>query len=316
MELFDKRFVHFMWDDSLEDKEGFVACNIDSLINYVEHNQRALKGIVKYSGDSAEPFMTGDGIANRFFYYDPNYECKKAFAEGKAVQYKTSKGEWETILSNMELMSHIEEGRQLRIKPEEEKWIVYLCRRDSVKPYLTACCESRWEVVQKDYGAKTKLFVGAENECTEWYEARRKFAEVIEVWEDGKTIQYKTSEGEWHDCPDDTPFWDANTEYRVKPEEPKHPCKECAHNDGMCDPYDCENNFEHKNKRMTYRQLAEYVKDNSKEFRECLSGNGMIQSNVDYSLEDENKECDESIKVRSNFGEWRDPTVDLFDKER
>ena len=76
---------------------------------------------------------------------------------------------------------------------------------------------------------------------------------------------------------------------------------------------------EHKqtpDKRMTYRQLAKYVKDNSKEFRECLKGNGIVRSNVDYPLEDENKECDEYIKVRSNSGEWQDPTVDLLDEER
>lgn len=31
MELFDKRFVHFMWDDSLKGKVGFFADSIDEL---------------------------------------------------------------------------------------------------------------------------------------------------------------------------------------------------------------------------------------------------------------------------------------------
>ena len=119
---------------------------------------------------------------------------------------------------------------------------------------------------------------------------------VMQAYEKGKQIQYRGKhntlvEDDWEDtC--FTPDWNwAVFDYRIKPEEEK--------------PV-----------RMTNRQLAEYVKDNSKEYRESLKGNGIVRTNVDYPLEDENKECDECIKVRSNFGEWRDPTVDLLDKER
>ena len=106
-----------------------------------------------------------------------------------------------------------------QVKPEEEKWIVYLNRTiklDSRGCYLTACREDRWESVQKDYGAKIKLFVGAENEVTEWYRARQKFAEVIKAWEDRREIQLKSSAGGWY--PASNPDWNPAIEYRIKPQ--------------------------------------------------------------------------------------------------
>ena len=103
-------------------------------------------------------------------------------------------------------------------KPSEvEKWIVYLAKLQVGNCYLTACREDRWESVQKDYGAKTKLFVGSESEAEEWYKARQKFADVIKAWENGKTIQIRINDVEWTDAP--YPVWDTACEYRAKPEE-------------------------------------------------------------------------------------------------
>lgn len=107
-------------------------------------------------------------------------------------------------------------------KPEEEKYIVYLAREPFKGKYcyLTACLESRWEIVQKEYGAKTKLFVGAYDEVQEWYEARDKFAPVIKAWEDGKEIQFRPNDPHlsWQEC--QNPSWDSELEYRVKPDSP------------------------------------------------------------------------------------------------
>ena len=99
----------------------------------------------------------------------------------------------------------------------EETWTVYLCRRKGVKPYLTCCRSDCWEEVQKDFGAKTKLFEGTEEEADDWYEARRDLTDVIAAWEDGKTIQYfDCSIGDWNDVKE--PKWRLDTQYRIKPE--------------------------------------------------------------------------------------------------
>lgn len=97
------------------------------------------------------------------------------------------------------------------------EWIVYLCRREGVKPYLTACRSDVWESVKETNGAKTILFEGSEDESDKWYTSRRHLANVIAAWEDGKAIQYNSGNG-WEDCCDNKPAWDITSQYRVKPE--------------------------------------------------------------------------------------------------
>ncbi len=45
--LFDKRFVYFMWDDELTDKECFVAGNIYDLMHNVDVNDKKYKYRIK-----------------------------------------------------------------------------------------------------------------------------------------------------------------------------------------------------------------------------------------------------------------------------
>lgn len=102
---------------------------------------------------------------------------------------------------------------------ESNSWIAYLCRGPSNPEdyYLTACRSDKWESVKEDYGVKTKLFEGTDDEVDKWYVSRRHLAAVIAAWEDGKTIQYKSGNG-WEDCCDNRPSWDVTIEYRIKPE--------------------------------------------------------------------------------------------------
>lgn len=219
VKLFDKRFVHFMWNDELEGKECFVADNINSLIERVEKGASIYK--VRWSRDNGMPFESDDLVRYRFAYYDENYSIKKAFNEGETIQYQLVDGvSWAGINSKEALECRIAEGRTFRIKPkEDEKWIAYLVRQTNGVCYLAACRVDRWEFVQKTYGAKTQLFIGTEDEAVEWYKTRQKFAEVIKAWEDGKTIQYYcTLRKEWRVCFDGEPLWDVDCAYRAKPQ--------------------------------------------------------------------------------------------------
>ena len=105
------------------------------------------------------------------------------------------------------------------VSKSEPDWdyIVYLNRRikNPDNYYLTACRSDTWEQVQKDYGAKTKLFEGTEKECEYWYTARKHLANIIAQWEDGKDIQIHCN-GVWRNVCNLS--WDIDTEYRVKPE--------------------------------------------------------------------------------------------------
>lgn len=115
MELFDKKYVHFMWDDELRGKEGFFADDICELTNCVLSGDLHLAKVCK-SLSLAFPFKDTNNNDWLFFYYDPNYFVKKAYAEGKQIQIKNGKT-WYTIISNPEWFDDAE----YRIKPDEPR---------------------------------------------------------------------------------------------------------------------------------------------------------------------------------------------------
>ena len=121
-ELFDKRFVHFMWDDSLEGKEGFFADNVTDLCRRVNSgDENFAECIRKNTEDCAYdfPFETESEYMFRFFYYDPNYDCKKGLAEGKQIQYRL-KNEG-TGWKDCGTEPWWDDAYDYRIKPEEPK---------------------------------------------------------------------------------------------------------------------------------------------------------------------------------------------------
>lgn len=117
-ELFDKKFVHIMWDDSLKGKRGFFADGINELIGIVNTNLKVRTSSAKYNTteDTNYPFESANGTHFKFFYYDPNYECKRAYAEGKQIQYFRDDGIWCDCAGTPEWYDDVE----YRIKSESE----------------------------------------------------------------------------------------------------------------------------------------------------------------------------------------------------
>ena len=123
MELFDKKFVHFMWDYELEGKEGFFADNISRLV--IDVNTACKKKFHKCEmtptgiQDDSFPFGFSDNgfFYYKFFYYDPLYEYKKAYNEGKIVQIKDNiHNKWVDIKCDGILWSENAETGTYRIK--------------------------------------------------------------------------------------------------------------------------------------------------------------------------------------------------------
>lgn len=87
MELYNKKYVYFEWDERLRGKKGFVATDILNIKEQVNKGTNITE--IYYSSDNTKPFspMNYDCYCS-FAYYDPNYEVKKAFNEGKKIQWK------------------------------------------------------------------------------------------------------------------------------------------------------------------------------------------------------------------------------------
>lgn len=113
MELFDKRFVYFMWDEKLKGKKVFtsdvISCLIE-LVNKVEDRSQVYEFL---DDDDSFPFEDTSGTPWRFVYYDPNYDCKIAFAEGKNIEVRDGDN-W--IPATSPCWS---DEYEYRIKPEE-----------------------------------------------------------------------------------------------------------------------------------------------------------------------------------------------------
>ena len=85
MELFDKKFVYFEWDDILEGKEVFLADALAVLKRAVMLDEDRLS-VEENDGDY--PFTSPAGVHYSMAYYDPNYSCKRAYMGGKVIQYR------------------------------------------------------------------------------------------------------------------------------------------------------------------------------------------------------------------------------------
>ena len=121
MELFDKKFVHFMWSDELKGKKVFFADSILILEKRVNDNDNLFCNFVKknYDNEAHQPFASSVlDNSFTFAYYDPNYDCKRAFNEGKRIEYrkKDTGTDW---IENPTPKWKSE--YEYRIKPEETK---------------------------------------------------------------------------------------------------------------------------------------------------------------------------------------------------
>ena len=113
MELYNKEFVYFDWDDSLKGKQVMVSDDIYKLKRYVNGEEINICEVSK-SSDNSYPFCVS-GTAFRFCYYDPYYEFRKAYLEGKQIQFKDSTGNWRDVEGEP-----IFTRDEYRIKPESE----------------------------------------------------------------------------------------------------------------------------------------------------------------------------------------------------
>lgn len=118
MPKFDKKFVHFMWDDELEGKKGFFSDDIVTLCTDVSHNNRSWYGSAYSGADAPHQFNYDDKYSFLFFYHDPYYELKVAEEQGKTIQYlvKVMGGErWEDV--HEPIWNDV--PNNYRIKPDE-----------------------------------------------------------------------------------------------------------------------------------------------------------------------------------------------------
>jgi hypothetical protein len=128
VDLYDPKFVHFAWDESLRGKKGFRADDIGILKSTIRDTGITDMGTLIGFKDENAPFIVrllreDHPSYWKFFYYDPHYEVKWAyFKERKAIQRKCKRTmTWYDVGVGYDDVSFFEDdGYDYRVKPEEE----------------------------------------------------------------------------------------------------------------------------------------------------------------------------------------------------
>ena len=133
-ELFNEKYVHFMWHDELEGKKVFTANDMENLIKGVNSNasRHEVSHTISNSNtseyDLQVPFRSDTMLVYQFVYYDPLYEYKKAYNEGKTVQIKDHiHNDWVDIKYENVLWGETAETGTYRLKPEEVYYVHKIC---------------------------------------------------------------------------------------------------------------------------------------------------------------------------------------------
>jgi len=138
MELYDKKYVYFEWDDELEGKKGFVATDILHIKKQVSECTDTMTEL-HHSSNNIKPFATKYYDSNyTFAYYDPNYEVKKAYNESEKLQWKyRDKEDWNDW-DNDSCPTFFDDttGYELRVKPDDcETDNYYFSNKGEIKSY-------------------------------------------------------------------------------------------------------------------------------------------------------------------------------------
>ena len=209
---FEPKYVHCFWNDELEGKKGFVDDTMGGLKHIVESNNKDWFGeICKNLNDNqiSYPFgledKSGDKDYYQLCYYDPLYEIKVAYEEGKTIQYFSKvTDKWEDCKGRPLLNGDF---TGYRIKPEEYEVVII--------------CGLGLRIIQSTVSPELRkiLFKGTEKECKEWVKDNYHISIVINGYFENEPIVYKekgVKNDPWKPTKD-TPYdWDFDHyEYRI-----------------------------------------------------------------------------------------------------
>ena len=119
MPKFEKKYVYFMWDSTLEGKTVFFSDYIPDLQQRVENCDVVYSAEVVRGDDDDTPFRMAIIKSRwRFVYYDPYYILKCAHEQGKVIQHFDACNKvWVDATYKLDWTDNVE---YYRVKPKEE----------------------------------------------------------------------------------------------------------------------------------------------------------------------------------------------------
>ena len=322
MELFDKKFVYFMWDDNLRGKECFYDDDIESLMRTVNKNDTDFKGCLEPKTPvTGYPFRTVSKANSwRFAYYDPNYMYKVAYSKGSRIQHREKgKSVWYDGIPCWD------SRYEYRIKP-----VTYYVGIGENKTLTWNFDTTSYKHTYASFDSMTA--------ANDWIVAHKKFVPVMRAFEKGLTIEYKVKGSDWAIA--STPSWDLKLRYRVKPGQTKvtphcsgagewktkaaphrydctnvakvvpH-CSDCTNADKSFTSEPCckcfdGSKWEPQKRRMTNRELAQWLAE-GKGQKASINGNALTYHT--YELNKDDTPVYDCMIRAWNEAKWHEPDV-------
>ena len=151
--IFDKKFVYLEWDDVLKGKQVLASDNLQCMRRDINDGTAKLRCVEDNSSrDKLYPFKDDRGTLWALVYYDPLYEVKLAWKNGKQIQARSvlyKDAEW--IDSKY---PHFDDTCcEFRVKPEtpEKKWRPFKDIRELKDTFLNMCYPKGAEVLKNKF---------------------------------------------------------------------------------------------------------------------------------------------------------------------
>ena len=119
---FEKRFLYTFADvEEAKNLIGVKGLFFDDILDVSGLETLMLDELISLSGDKYSVGLCFESIIGnfRYFYYDPNLECKRAYVKGKTIQHKSPSGNWVDCAFNPGWVT----GVEYRIKPETKTYL-------------------------------------------------------------------------------------------------------------------------------------------------------------------------------------------------
>lgn len=187
MPKFENKYCYCVWEDGLKGKKVFFSDYITKLKWRVEKNDLRYVDTVVDNYSENCPFHMKEAGFYSFCYYDPNYETKLAYEQGKKIECKRKGDAWgdsdwdytpspawlddheyriqseENIVTNRELARWLVQGDGELLFPELERCCTNFNYDDDKrnKPVDTRFLVRRWE--DEEWHKPTREYMGLED---------------------------------------------------------------------------------------------------------------------------------------------------------
>lgn len=182
MPKFENKYIYCVWEDGLKGKKVFFSDYITTLKWRVEKNDLRYVDTVVDNYSEHCPFHMKEAGFYSFCYYDPYYELKLAYEQGKKIECKRKGDAWDDW--NYTPTPAWIDDYEYRIQPEETKpvtnrelaqWLAQGNGEYQIRKGDQFSCFNEYSYDAQDANEPTEIPCVRKWNDSEWHEPTREY---------------------------------------------------------------------------------------------------------------------------------------------